>query len=88
MAVKVTVADFGAMSVSVVAAFAVTVRVTTDGRLRNKVTAVVVMVKTAAFVASTMTEEAAFVIVRAVVVFGALTWFPTSPAAVTTTICV
>ena len=71
MAVKVTVADVGAISVSVVAAFAVTVRVSAFGRLSNRAVAVVVMVKTLSFTASTLTEEAAFVIVRAVVAFGA-----------------
>ena len=68
---NVTVVDIGAISVSVVAAFAVMVRVTTFGRFRNKAVADVVTVKTLSFAASTLTVEAVFVIVRAVVAFGA-----------------
>ena len=71
LAVNVTVVDIGAISVSVVAAFAVMVRVTTFGRFRNKAVADVVTVKTLSFAASTLTVEAVFVIVRAVVAFGA-----------------
>ena len=73
MAVKVTVTEVGAISVSFSAWFAVMVRVWASGRLMNKVVASVVMVKTPTFAASTTTVVAVLVIVRCPVAFGTLT---------------